>query len=42
MKCTGQRVVRFLVTLQVVRPFPVISNVRRLKIIQGSFHADSA
>ena len=30
MKCTGERVVRFLVCLQVVRPFPVISTVRRL------------
>ncbi|TWU48981.1 hypothetical protein Poly51_48850 [Rubripirellula tenax] len=27
MKCTGERVVRFLVCLQVVRPFPVISTV---------------
>ena len=31
MKCTGEWVVRFLVCLQVVRPFPVISTVRRLK-----------
>ncbi|QDV23606.1 hypothetical protein Q31a_19090 [Aureliella helgolandensis] len=29
MKCTGERVVRFLVSLQVVSPFPVISTVRR-------------
>ncbi len=29
MKCTGERVVRFLVCLQVVRPFPVISTVLR-------------
>ena len=29
MKCSGERVVRFLVCLQVVRPFPVISTVRR-------------
>ena len=29
MKCTGERVVRFPVCLQVIRPFPVISNVRR-------------
>jgi hypothetical protein len=28
MKCTGGRVVRFLVCLQVFRPSPVISNVR--------------
>ena len=31
MKCTGERVVRFLVCLQVARPFPVISTVIRLK-----------
>ena len=32
MKCTGERVVRFLVCLQVVRPFPVISTVPRLSL----------
>ena len=32
MKCTGERVVRFLVCLQVVRPFPVISTVSRLSL----------
>lgn len=29
MKCTGERVVRFFVCLQVVRPFPVVSTVIR-------------
>ena len=27
MKCTGERVVRFPVCLQLARPFPVISTV---------------
>lgn len=29
MKCTGGRVVHFLACLQVIRPSPVISTVRR-------------
>jgi len=33
MKCTGGRVVRFLVCLQVFRPSPVISTVRRLEFM---------
>ncbi len=31
MKCTGERVLRFLDCLHIVRPFPVISTVIQLK-----------
>jgi hypothetical protein len=35
MKCTGERVVGFLVCLQIVRPFPVISTVTLRETMNG-------
>ncbi len=40
MKCTGERVVCFLVCLQVDRPFPVISTVIALKCPYAEHHLE--
>jgi hypothetical protein len=41
MKCTGERVARFLVCLHVVRPFPVISTVELNRIALASLSFSS-